>query len=345
MKQCLRDCCLFYYHKNGKFSGLLVFHVDDFLSSGDEDFKRDIMLPLRNKYSFGKISSKHFTFTGLNIFQNENYEIFVDQEDFISKMNVFEFEKQNSENTLNKYENTKVRKTTGQLNWLSSQTRPDLSFDALKLSMNLNYAKNKDAKTSKKVVMKAKQEKVAITFSHVGELKDLKLEVFADASFTSAEEQNNKSVMGLIILLRGKENTVNPLHWKSKVIDKVAEDIKSAETLALETAVDDARHLADMITEITSTTNSEEDKIPLIINEDSKSLVESLYSTKKVKRKTMRVILSSLQQQMKKGRIKEIHHVPSQQQLADVLTKKGVNSDFILDTVSTGTLKIDRISK
>ena len=40
MKQCMRDCCVFYYHKNGELSGLLVFHVDDFLSSGDEDFKK-----------------------------------------------------------------------------------------------------------------------------------------------------------------------------------------------------------------------------------------------------------------------------------------------------------------
>ena len=287
------------------------------------------------------MSSKKFTFTGLNITQNDNFEIFVDQEDFVSKMDIFDYEKQDSENILNKIENRQIRRTTGQLNWLSSQTRPDLCFDALNLSMNLNYAKNRDAKASKKVVMKAKQEKVAIKYSHVGDLKDLKLEVFADASFATAENQDNKSVMGLVILLRGKDNMVNPLHWKSKVIDKVAEDIKSAETLALETAVDDAIHLADMITEIHSA-NPTEDKIPLIINEDSKSLVESLYSTKKVKRKTMRVIVSSLQQHMKKGRIKDIHHVSSQQQLADVFTKKGVAPDNIIHTVSSGTLKLDR---
>ena len=63
------------------------------------------------------------------------------------------------------------------------------------------------------------------------------------------EETATKSTMGFVILLRGKGENVNPLHWKSKVIDKVAEDIKSAETLALETAVDDAIHLADMIRE------------------------------------------------------------------------------------------------
>ena len=102
-----------------------------------------------------------------------------------------------------------------------------------------------------------------------------------------------------------------------------------------------------MISEVYKGKNPEkqdDDKIPLVINEDSKSLVESLYSTKKVKRKTMRVIISSLQQNMRKGRIKEICHVSSKEQLADVLTKKGVSSDSILDLVSSGTLNMNETS-
>ena len=95
-----------------------------------------------------------------------------------------------------------------------------------------------------------------------------------------------------------------------------------------------------MITEIYYG-DSSKFKIPMMINEDSKSLVKSLYSTKKVKRKSMRVVLSSLQQQMKNGRIEEIRHVKSQNQLADIMTKKGVSADFIIDTVSNGTLKVD----
>ena len=58
----------------------------------------------------------------------------------------------------------------------------------------------------------------------------------------------------------------------------------------------------------------------------------------------MRVVLSSLQQQIKNGRIKDVKHVKSQNQLADIMTKKGVSADFILDTVSNGTLTYDKHS-
>ena len=72
--------------------------------------------------------------------------------------------------------------------------------------------------------------------------------------------------------------------------------------------------------------------------------IESLYSTKKVKRKTMRVVVSSLQQKIKSGRIKNVFHVQSSNQLADVLTKKGVSKENILNTVKQGFVNVGRVS-
>ena len=77
-----------------------------------------------------------------------------------------------------------------------------------------------------------------------------------------------KSVMGLFIALANDTMGINPLHWKAKVIDKVAEDVKTAETLALEAAIDGSIHLADMISEI-YTGKAKGYQLPLIVNEDS----------------------------------------------------------------------------
>ena len=286
------------------------------------------MAKLREKYSFGKISRNNFVFTGLNIKQNEEDEIFVNQTDFVQKIEIYNFTKQQSpENILNKDENRQVRKIQGQLSWASSQTRPDLSFDALQLSTVLNRASYRDAKNANKVALKAKHENVELKFSKLGKIKDLHIELFADASLGNMEDDlQTKSVMGYFICLSNKDSQINPLHWKSKVIDKVAEDIKTAETLALETAVDDAIHLSNMLTEL-YTGKPRENSIPIVVNEDSLSLVESLYSTKKVKRKTMRVVISSIQQNMKQNIISKINHVKSADNVADVFTKKGVSTE------------------
>ena len=147
--------------------------------------------------------------------------------------------------------------------------------------------------------------------------------------------------MGSFICLSNDEHKICPLSWKSKIIDKVAPDIKSAETLALEAAIDESIYLASMISEVYSQGKY---KIPIIVNEDSRGLVDSLYSTKKVKRKTMRIVISCLQQYLKQGIIKEVNHVSSENQLSDILTKKGVNSSKIIYAVSEGTIT-DQIQK
>ena len=74
----------------------------------------------------------------------------------------------------------------------------------------------------------------------------------------------------------------------------VAPDIKPAETLALEHPLDDVIYLGSILPEIYFG-DPNFYRIPIHIKEDSKSLVESIYSTKKVQRKTMRVVIPKIQ--------------------------------------------------
>ena len=182
MTQSLNDNCLFFLHKDDILHGILLIHVDDFLTGGSDIFKTEVISKLREKYCFGKVTSRNFVFTGLNIRQNENNEIFVDQSDFVKKIEMQDFTKQDPENILNKDENKLVRKIQGQLSWASSQTRPDLAYDALQLSTVLNKAAYRDAKIANKVVLKAKHQNLELKFSQLGNIEDLHIELFADAS-------------------------------------------------------------------------------------------------------------------------------------------------------------------
>ena len=132
-----------------------------------------------------------------------------------------------------------------------------------------------------KVIKKAKQENVQLKFKKLGNINDLHIEFFSDASLGNVDEGVQvKSGMGYFICLANKNLDISPLHWKSCVIDKVTEDVKTAETLALEKALDDTIHISNLITEI-YTVDPSKNALPIVANEDSKSLLERIYSTKK----------------------------------------------------------------
>ena len=337
MTQSKRESCLFYYHKDGKFEGFVIFHVDDVLSGGSDEFQK-VIEKLRNKYKFGKVESGTFVYTGLNIHQDDDMNITVNQTDFAEKLLAQEYATEEPNKLLDKDENRMIRKTQGQLSWLSTQTRPDISFDSFQLSTLLNRATQKDGKLANKIIKKVKQKNVELKFKRLGNIKDLHVEFFSDASLGNIEEGIQvKSGMGYFICLANENLDISPLHWKSCVIDKVTEDVKTAETLALEKALDDAIHLSNLISEI-YTGEATKNILPIVANEDSKSLLESIYSTKKVKRKTMRVVISSIQQHLQNKTLTEIHHVVSRDNIADIFTKSGVNTETVLNVLKNCSL-------
>ena len=91
-----------------------------------------------------------------------------------------------------------IRKSQGQLSWLATQTRPDISFDAFQLSTVLNRATQKDGKVANKIIKKVKQENVKLKFRKLGNIKDLHIEMFSDASLGNMEQGIQvKSGMGM----------------------------------------------------------------------------------------------------------------------------------------------------
>ena len=79
-------------------------------------------------------------------------------------------------------------------------------------------------------------------------------------------------------------------------------------------------------------------RIPIRVNEDSKSLVQSIFSTKKVQRKTMRVVISKIQEHLTSGIVCDVKHVNTKDQLGDVLTKRGACPEKLLQVLETGVL-------
>ena len=333
MKAVTGDDAVFHMIKDDKLIGICLLHVDDFLVGGTPEFDRLLRNRLQERFTFGKIEEQKFKFTGLNIQQNCN-GIFIDQIDFISSLEPIEIKRVGDKNEkLNKEEFEYYRGLTWQLSWVASNTRPDIASDVRELATRNKIATLNDIKIANKILKKVKLQDVHIKYSKLGKWDELKIVGYTDSSYRNAEE-STKSVGGRALFLVNNKGESSPLGWKSKTIQQVCKSVKSAETRSLELGIEDCIFISRMFHEIYS--GKVGGQIDVDMKIDSKTLLDSINSTKQVDEKTMRHIVAWIKQQVEAKYVKTIDWVSSQEMLADVFTKKNVNGDPILTVVTKG---------
>ena len=238
--------------------------------------------------------------------------------------------------SLNRAEFKAYRGLTGQLNWAAENTRPDLAFDVRFLATRNKSANIADIKNANKILKKAQFEDVKVKYSKLGHWKTLKLVAYTDSSFKNAED-NVKSVGGRVTFLVNSQGLASPLNWKSKTIQQVCKSVKSAETRSLEQGLEDSIYTSRIISEIM--TGKPGSNIPIEHKIDSKTLHDSIQSTKPIEEKTLRHLLAWIKEQKDELKnVSEINWIPNQLMLADILTKKGVKANPLLSAVTRGRL-------
>lgn len=330
------DEALFHMIKNGKLIGMCILHVDDFLVGGTNAFLNELSTKLRGRFTFGKTESGSFKYTGLNIEQKDD-GIYVDQIEYIESIKPIDIKRVGDKDSkLNKEEFKKYRALTGQLSWAAGNTRPDLAFDVRELATRNKHATLDDLRNANKILKKAKLEQVKVKYGKLGDWEKLNIVAYTDSSYRNAES-GTKSVGGRVIFLMNENGDCCPLGWKSKTIQQVCKSVKTAETRSLEQGAEDAIFLSQMFYELY--TGKSKGRIPVKMNIDSKTLHDSLLSTKQVEEKTIRHLVAWIKQQVTEGIIKNVGWVSTDEMLADVFTKKNVKTDIILDVFSKGISK------
>ena len=157
------DMSLYCYKKDGKLRGLFSIHVDDGQHCGDQVFEEDIMKPLTQKFKFGAMHEGDFKCLGWNI-KHENGDIIVSQEDYIkSKIEKLEIERDAMTTTPEQMK--KFRSGVGKTRWLSDQTRPDISYKQLEMSIANQAATHMHVKDMNKMISQIKQNEVYLRYS------------------------------------------------------------------------------------------------------------------------------------------------------------------------------------
>ena len=98
IKCCKFEPSLIYYQNNNSLDRILITHVDDFCWGGTENFKDSIIRSLKNIFPIGTESEQSFRHLGLNITQKQNFNITLDQIQFIHEIKSVEIPQERLKN-------------------------------------------------------------------------------------------------------------------------------------------------------------------------------------------------------------------------------------------------------
>lgn len=335
------DSALFLYKINGKLSGMVAMHIDDFLHAGCSQFDENVMNRLRTRFVPGKIEEEAFRYIGFDITQtSEGIEI--SQDDYVSKLSIPSIAACRAKvktSPLQSDEETVFRSAVGALNWVVQGTRPDLAFEVIDLSTRLHKGTISDLVRAAKDIRKVSQCKSSIMFPPLGPVQKWKIVVFTDAAFANLNKVDSTGAH--VVFLVGENGKCCPIDWRANKIRRVVVSTLAAETLSLQEGISDALYVKHFIEEILGI---KPNSIPVLAFTDHKGLVNSIHSTCSVDDKLLRVNIGAIKQWLENNDVQEINHISGKRQLANSLTKVGASSLPLLEIMQTGKMPFDYIN-
>ena len=147
------DPALFFWWRGNVLSGIMCVHVDDILLGGTSDFFANIVAPMKEQLTVGTShDGEFFKYIGVNITQKDGI-IGLHQNDYVDSLEKIGLTRAHASRRLDKLGKRELhdyRALVGQINWLGTQTRSDISFDVCELSAVLNAATVDDVLRVKK---------------------------------------------------------------------------------------------------------------------------------------------------------------------------------------------------
>ena len=180
-------------------------------------------------------------------------------------------------------------KMTGKISWLANSTRPDLCYQALKMSKNGKEAIISDLQDVNRILKQVHSKESKIKYTHIGNKEDLVIIWIGDASY----KQDDRAIEGVILLLANSLFTkASLIYWKSKQIDRVCHSNKDAATLNLIKMVDNAVLTSRQLELLLY--GDIMHRIPVYLFTDSESTLESIASSKQITTKTLKTYSMTL---------------------------------------------------
>ena len=218
--------------------GYLGAHVDDLVVAGAGAYFEKQVKMLRESFAFGSwecAQEKSVKFCGCDIFQTEDFDIWLNQERFalsIDEINLERSRRDMKHDTATPAEKSEMRRALGALNWRAVQTSPWLLSTVSHLQGCVETATVSDLmEINKAIRWQRRHSHLKLIFPH--KVKDNLIVTFCDASCATRRDGSSQGGAITVLMnrdtLNGKLSHFSVLCWTSRRLRRIARSSTSAE--------------------------------------------------------------------------------------------------------------------
>ena len=351
------DPCLYQLRDaSGKLVGIYGVHVDDCATGGEGELYEKALAQLKRVFEFRKWRLDDGEFCGARYTQDPvSFAITMSQDKFCDKLRPLRLSKSRQAqkfDPLTQEEIRCLRAINGGLNWLATQSRPDLSTQVSFSQQSFPEPTVADALAANNAVRRAKQHSaLPIVFQPITPL-ELSVMCHSDAAYANGREGSTQAGYLLSFTSKhindGQLCAWTPAYWRSQRLPRVVNSTLSAEAQSMNAATGMLEWIMLLLSEILDGPQalraswvSPPERSSTALT-DCKSLFDHLVSksspTLDDKRTALDVVIirESLQ---RLGT--HLRWIPTDRMIADALTKESIEAmDLIRACLKSGHYQI-----
>eukprot|EP00434_Breviolum_minutum_P007463 symbB.v1.2.006585.t1/scaffold387.1/size215482/8 len=329
------DPCLYYLRSDDGKSlvGIMGVHVDDTAIGGKGPKFEAAVQALRSRFPYRKWRVREGEFCGAYYKQHSDFSINMSQKAFAESLKPAHIAKGiRCDAELTEAQIRVLRAINGSLNWLSSQSRPDLAVQTSLSQQAFPKPKIHNLRDANNAVRRARQNKdLEISFKPIP-IDNLTICCHSDAAWANVGTHTQAGYVLAFVdkaLQEGEETFWTPFTWRSYKLPRAASSTLSAESQSMATATGTVEWMTLLLLEAIDgpfePRNAREllQKRPPILAIDCKSLFDHLISPSSPtsiedRRTSIDVVIIRESLKLTGGHVRWL---PTDRMLADAFTK------------------------
>ena len=295
--------------------------VDDVLFCGELNTVTRYISKIQEKYELGTIYTGpgSFLFCGLNIIQDEDFNITINGDSKINNLspfNILRYRRKETNKDLNAIELSSFRSINTSLGWIGQAVSPFCSFYSSYLQQKLPSPIVSDLISQINILKHLQKLGTTIKYIRPTEKKDYEVSilVFSDAS-RKQDDSKLAYVCGILIGEFQVNSTWHILSWSSRKSGKPVKSIATAEIIAASEAIDEGKVIKNAIQFLLNM------EIKLILAVDSNNLYEALSTSHTSSDRSIRGEVGVIRYEFETHNVDQIRWIPGKVNLSDALTK------------------------